>query len=320
MKVSCQATCQKCYQELSRRQDLDANDFVWYCSSCNRIYLCEIGLARLGSSYSCPYDHTIVVREEVDKSMIKKEGIPGSNDQSREELYHKLRGRENDSKIKGIKDSKKLSAYHRYKISELSDIETLTISLLLEIIKIPEYQIKNAKKINKTNVNTEFLEIIGEKNGKIIDFLYSALFKFENIPYALEIRFAVCIPFILSNISRIEFYKSRSSKFNLHLYNKMGEETLVYCTNDDMDIKDVEKLAKDVFTIDFKKYTKVKRVFLVANSFSYMARCLLKKYESALTAINGAPDNMSTALFKSIPISLWQPILGKLEFRNVSLK
>ena len=28
MKVSCQATCQKCYHELGRRQDLDVNDLV----------------------------------------------------------------------------------------------------------------------------------------------------------------------------------------------------------------------------------------------------------------------------------------------------
>ncbi len=319
MKVSCQAICQKCYHELGRRHDLDANDLVWHCSSCNRIYLCEIGLACLGSSYSCPFDHTVVVREEVDKSMIKKEGIPGSNGQSKEKIYHKLRRWEKNSKIKEIKDSKTLSAYQRSKISELNDIETLTIPLLFEIIKIPEYQFKNTKKINKIRGKTEFLEIIGEQNEKIIDFLYSALFKFENIPYALEIRFAVYIPFILSNIRRIEFHQSRSAELNLHLHNKTGDEILVYCTSDNMDIKDVEKLAKDVFTIDFKKYPKVKRVFLVANSFSYMARALIKKFESALTAINRAPDQSSAALFKSIPITLWQPIPGKLEFQDASL-
>jgi hypothetical protein len=319
MKISCQATCQKCYHEFGRRHDLDVNDLVWHCSSCNRIYLCEIGLARLGTSYSCPFDHTIVVKEEVDKSMIKKEGIPGSNGQSTEDMYHKLRSWEKRSKKEGLKDSKTLSTVHRSKISELSDIETLTIPLLLEIIKIPEYKIKMNRKIQKTKSKSEFLEVIGKQNEKLIDFLFSTIFKLENIPYALEIRFAIYIPFILSNISRIEFHESRSSKLNIHLYNKTGEETLVYCSNEDMDIKDVEKLAKDVFTIDFKKYPKVKRIFLVANSFSYMARGMIKKYESALTAINGAPDKKSTALFKSIPISLWQPMPGKLEFQNASL-
>lgn len=322
MKVSCQATCQKCYHELGRRQDLDVNDLVWRCTSCNRIYLCDIGLARLATSFSCPYDHTVVIKEEVDKSMIKKEGIPGANDQRTEDLYHKLITQDKKSKKKAIKHSKKsskvLSTILRSKISELNDIDQLNIPLLIEITKLQKFNIKNTEKLKKCKLKKEFLELLGSENGEIIDFLYSALFKLERIPYALEIRFAVFIPFILSNISRIEIYETGSSKHNLHLINTIGDETLVYCMDEDLDLKDIEKLANDVFSIDFKKYHKVKSVFLVANSFSYMAKGLIKKYESALTAMNEKPSKKSTKLFKSIPISMWQPIPRKLEFQNVS--
>ncbi len=318
MKVSCQATCQKCYHELGRRQDLDVNDLVWHCPSCNRIYLCDIGLAHLGTSFSCPFDNTVVIKEEVDKSMIKKEGIPGANDQKTEDLYHKFLTQDKKSKhSKG--SSKLLSTFLRSKISELNDIDQLTIPFLLQLVNIPAFKIKSPDKLIKIKTRKELLEALGIQNEGIINFLYAALFNFERIPYALETRLAVFIPFILSNISRIEIYETGSSKHNLHLINTTGDETLVYCMDDDLDIKDIEKLANNVFSIDFKKYPKVKRVFLVANSFSYMAKVLIKKYESALTAMNEKPSKESSTLFKSIPISIWQPNPRKLEFQNVSL-
>lgn len=323
MKVSCQATCQKCYHELGRRQDLDVNDLVWHCTSCNRIYLCDIGLARLGTSFSCPFDHTVVIKEEVDKSMIKKEGIPGANDQKTEDLYHKFTTQDKKSKKKTKKHSKGsskiLNTFLRSKISELNDIDQLTIPFLLQLVNIPAFKIKSLDKLMKIKTRMGFLEALGIQNEGIINFLYAALFNFERIPYALETRFAVFIPFILSNIDRIEIYETGSSKHNLHLINTTGDETLVYCMDDDLDIKDIEKLANDVFSIDFEKYPKVKRVFLVANSFSYMAKGLIKKYESALTAMNEEPSRQSSNLFKSIPISIWQPNPRKLEFQNVSM-
>lgn len=324
MKISCQATCQKCYHELGRRQDLDVNDLVWHCTSCNRIYLCDIGLGRLGTSFSCPFDNTVVIKEEVDKSMIKKEGIPGANDQRTEDVYYKLRKKDKKSKKKAIKHSKGsskiLSTFLRSKISELNDIEQLSILLLIEITKLQKFNIKNTEKLKKCKSKKEFLELLGSENGEIIDFLYSTLFKLENFPYAIEIRFAVYILHALANIEKIKIEESSSSKLNLTLINFKGEETLVYCANEDMDLKDLEKLASNVFSIDFKSHPKVKRIMLVANSFSYMAKGMIRKYESALTAIDGRPDKKTTELFKSLPISLWQPIPGKFQFQNVTLK
>ena len=324
MKITCQATCQRCYAERGRRQDLDANDLVWHCNTCNKVFLCDIGLGRLESNYSCPFDHTIVVKEEVDKSTIKMEGIPGKNDQVTQDMYYKLKGwkkqqREKFSK-QSLKARKTLSAYHRSKISELNDIDHLTIPLLIEIAKLQKFKIKITKKLKKSKSKKEFLELLGGENAEIIDFLYSTLFKLENFPYALEIRFAVYILYALANIEKIEFDHITSTSLNLTLINSEGNETIVYCSNKDMDLKDLEKLANNVFSIDFKNHPKVKRIMLVANSFSYMAKGMIRKYESALTAIDGKPDEKTTELFKSIPITIWQPIPGKFKFHNVTLK
>lgn len=324
MKITCQATCQRCYAERGRRQDFDANDLVWHCNTCNKVYLCDIGLARLGTDYSCPFDNTIVVKEEVDKSTIKMEGIPGKDKQVTQDMYHKLSGWKKPKKEKLSKQSLKarqtLSAFHRSKISELNDIDHLTIPLLIEIVKLQKFNIKMNRKLKKCKSKKEFLELLAGENGEIIDFLYSTLFKLENFPYAIEIRFAVYILHALANIEKIEIEESHSSKLNLTLINSKGGETLVYCANEDMDLKDLEKLASNVFAIDFKNHPKVKRIMLVAKSFSYMAKGMIRKYESALTAINGRPDKKTTELFKSLPISLWQPISGKFEFHNVTLK
>ncbi|MHA2306283.1 MAG: hypothetical protein ACXACU_12925, partial [Candidatus Hodarchaeales archaeon] len=165
MKVTCQATCSKCYHEKGRRQDLDVNDQVWHCNSCNKVYLCDIGLARLGTNYSCPFDNTIVIKEEVDKSIIKKEGIPGTEKQHTGEMYHKLKGWKEKKKVKtskySLRASKSLSAFHRSKISELNDIDHLTIPLLKEIAKIPLFKIEITKKFTKIKSKKEFLELLG---------------------------------------------------------------------------------------------------------------------------------------------------------------
>ena len=89
MKISCDAKCERCYHEKGRRQDLDENDLVFFCPSCKRIFLCEIGLGRVGLNYSCPYDNTIVIKEEVDKSIIQKKGVLNTKftSTSSEEMY-----------------------------------------------------------------------------------------------------------------------------------------------------------------------------------------------------------------------------------------
>ena len=79
MKISCDAKCERCYHEKGRRQDLDVNDLVLFCPSCKRVYLCEIGLARIGTTYYCPFDNSAIVQEEVDKSIIQMKGIPGED-------------------------------------------------------------------------------------------------------------------------------------------------------------------------------------------------------------------------------------------------
>ncbi|MCK4848805.1 MAG: hypothetical protein KAT16_07280, partial [Candidatus Heimdallarchaeota archaeon] len=190
MKIACEAKCERCYHEKGRRQDLAENDLVFFCSSCKRIFLCEIGLGRVGTKYSCPFDNTIVVKEEVDKSIIQKKGIPGRKvaSTSSEEIYHSLIGDKEEKKKKKrfwqrSDSSKSLTAYHHSKVSELNDIDHLTVNLLLEIAK--GENIKNIEVFQKVTKKLDFLDRLGREKKEIIDNLYAALFKFEDIPKAL---------------------------------------------------------------------------------------------------------------------------------------
>ena len=146
--ISCDAKCERCYHEKGRRQDLDVNDLVLFCSSCKRVYLCEIGLARIGENYYCPFDNTVVIQEEVDKSIIQMKGIPGKNQAASEEMYHKLVGGKEDktkkSRFRRDSSSKTLSAYHHSKISELNDIKNLGHKLILEVAQ--DHNIPNLSK------------------------------------------------------------------------------------------------------------------------------------------------------------------------------
>ena len=322
MKISCSAKCERCYHEKGRRQDLDENDLVFLCSSCKRIFLCEIGLARVGNQYSCPFDSTLVIREEVDKSIIQKKGLPvrEAKSTSSEEIYHTLIGDKEEKKKKkrfwqrsGF--SKSLTAYHHSKVSELNDIEYLNVELLFEVAK--SEKIKNIQEFRKITKKLEFLDRLGRENEELIDHLYSALLKLEDVPQALELRFAVFIPSVITNVRKI-LITSHNNPCDMSIMDSQGLETWVFFAYNHIDLHNLDDFSKRALNIDFRKYPKVKDIYFVATKFSYVASGLIKKFQGAFTGIETIEPDGTLNITRSIPLSVWQPVRRKLTFRNVT--
>ena len=329
MNVKCQASCSKCYHEKGRAQEFDANDLIWFCTSCKKNFLCDIGIAQSYNNrgeivYSCNICRNPLIQEEVDKSIIAKKSVLGDHLKI-EDLYQKLMGSGKKKKTtkrwwrRPIKQTTTITAYEQSQISELCDVDGLTVPIILELAH--DFKIKNLENYYKTREISELLPKLAREDPKIIPFLYSSLLKLESNPRAFELRFAVFCTSHLSGKSKIKItQKSTLGNCDIKIVEASGEETWIYCVEEDMDIDNLENLAKRVFSVDFKDFPELKSIFLVAKSFSYLAKGLILKYQSVLTGIDTLANNNSTEMWPSIPLMLWQPIPGKISFQKVSLQ
>ncbi|MHA2236868.1 MAG: hypothetical protein ACXAB2_00720 [Candidatus Hodarchaeales archaeon] len=280
-------------------------------------------MARIGDDYHCPFDNTIVVHEEVDKSIIKKKGIPGKIAVSSEEMYHKLIGSSKDKRAQ-ILDNRSLTrknssitAYHHSKISELNDIEGLSPKLLLEVARL--FESKNIKKYSKINTRKEFLSRIGHDNEKIIDFLYSTLFLLEEIPNALKIRFSVFAPTIIKGEYTITMVNP-SQGCDIVFTDEHKNETWIYVTDEVLDLHNIDEITKRATQVNFKDHPFVRNICFVSKKFSYVARGMIKKHQSAFTGIEEIKSDGIPDVTRSIPLTIWEPNPRDLSFKNVSLE
>jgi hypothetical protein len=323
VKLKCEASCATCYFTGGRRQEFGENDLLWFCNGCRKFFFCDIGLGRSSRGFSCPFCDVFLVKEEVDKGLIAKGLTPiGQSSSETHEMYHKVMGSSKTKKrfwSRNKKEKKSLTAYEHSQISELGDIEGLTIPLILELART--FKIDNIKKFQKIKSKRELLSQLAEKNDEIIPFLYSTLFQFESGPNEIQLRFAVFCPEIIPNLNEIRLTESSKSEleYDLKLIDSNEKVTWVYCLDEVIDLNNLETLVNKALTIDFKKFPNVSRVFLVAQTFSFMARGMIKKYQTVLTGIEDEDNLASSELWRSIPIFLFESTKGVLEFKKVPL-
>jgi hypothetical protein len=321
LKISCDATCEKCYHEKGRRQDLKENDLILFCTSCKRVYLCDIGLARLGNEFQCPFDNTVIIEEEVDKSIIQMKGIPGEDQSFSEEIHHRLVGDKKLKKKRGIfsRSSSKtgtLTAYHRSKISELNDIKGLTKELILETAKY--MKIPNINELKKIETKKGLLDLFGRENVTVIDFLYSILHTYEESIPATKIRFGVFIPSIIEKVKSISF-TNNGELCDMIIRDVNEDEYWVFCSDKYIDLKDIEGLTEKASKIDYLNYPSIKNIFFVAKKFSYVAKEMIKKYQSVPAGIEQTKPDGSVDITGSIPLILFEWIPNSNKFKQTLL-
>jgi hypothetical protein len=221
---------------------------------------------------------------------------------------------------KADKGEKALSRMEQSQISELCDIKGLTIPIVLEFTQ--DFEIKNLSNFKTNRDIRNLLFRLAQEDQAFIPFLFSSLIKLDPNPRAFLLRFTV---FCSSQISRktkitMNHQSTKDKSYDFKITDPSGKETWVYCLEEDLDIDNLEKLAKRIFDVDFKEFPNLQRVYLAARSFSYLAKGLLSKYQTILTGIDTPSPESSQEIWQSIPLLLWQPIPGKLEFQNVSLE
>ncbi len=325
MKVKCQASCSKCYHEKGRIQEYDVNDLIWFCTSCKKNFLCEIGVAQGYNHegkvmYSCNICGRPLIKEEVDKSIIKKSSVPGKRTKT-EDIYHNLMGTKEKRKTKkrwwkkAGKGVTALSSYEQSQISELCDVKGLKIPLIIEFIS--SFDMNNPQDYQDSRDIRDLLSSLAQENPTIIPFLYSSLIELDSQLDAFKLRFAV---FCSSQMSgKIKETSTMAEGCDFKIIDSSGNETWVYCIEEDIDIDNLEKLANRVFNVNFEEFPNLKRVFLTAKSFSYLAKGLLSKYQTVVTGIDTPSNESSKELWQTIPLVLWQPIPGNTNFQNASL-
>lgn len=312
MKMSCEATCAKCYLAGGRRQEFpDPNAKVWFCQNCRKVFFCEIGLGRgfdySGNTvYSCPHCSTSLGKEEIDKILIAKGGAPAKSTESQDVYQKTMKGRWSES------SSSDVSVTTAAKISELSDFKGLTIPLLKNIAQNHKIQNKTLDKLEKRATSSrDFLTGLGGQSPELIAFLFSVLKRQESLSHSLQTRFAVfCAEDMAQKFHAIEIAPfSGNPTYNLRLIDSDSKEIWVYTLDENVDVDNLESYVQRVLQTDFLDYPFVREIFLVARSFSFMAKGMLKKYQSA---ISGAHDHHQTF---SLPIVLWQPIPNRFGFQ-----
>ncbi|MFW9780431.1 MAG: hypothetical protein ACFFE8_16440 [Candidatus Heimdallarchaeota archaeon] len=313
MKMSCEATCATCYLPGGRRQEFpDPNAHVWFCRSCRKVFFCEIGLGRAGEAiYSCPHCSVSVEMEEIDKILIAKGRVPAKTTESYD-VYQKTM-----KSLWGNLENSDVSVTISAQVSELCDFKGLTIPLLKNLalnFQVERKILQNMER--KSDSACDFLSGLGVHSPELIAFLFSALKRQESLPNALLTRFAIfCAEHKAREFSTIEIAPfSGYSNYDLRLIVRDREEVWVYVLDEDLDLDNLEAFIKRIFQIDFLNHPLVRRVYLVAQSFSYLAKGMLKKHQSA---ISGAFGYKQTFV---LPITLWQPISNKFGFRSVPME
>lgn len=311
MKVKCQASCSRCYHEKGRTQEFDSNDLIWFCTSCKQNLLCDIGIARGYDHkgkvvFSCNICGRPLIKEEVDKSIIAKKSVPGGRTETGD-LYNELMAKKGKKKKrwygKSPKESVALTAFEQSQISEICDVKGLTVSLILEFVS--DFKIKKFKSYLEIEEIGELLPRLAKDDPGIIPFLYASLVKLDSYPRSFEFRFATFCSSRIHGKSKIVISRQTSGEqCNFKMIEVSGSETWIYCLEKDLDVHNIENLI-NYMTAELKNSIRVKRIFLAVKSFSYLAKGLIQKYKSVFT---------ETKIF------VWQPIPGKIDFQNVSLK
>jgi hypothetical protein len=251
-----------------------------------------------------------VEKEEIDKILIAKGRAPAKTTESHD-VYQKTM----KSQWVGL-ESSDVSVTISAQVSELSDFKGLTIPLLKNIaqnFQIKTQTIQNLQKRAKSP--RDFLTGLGGQSPELISFLFSALKRQEPLPHALQLRFAVyCAEDMSQKFNMIELGPfTDSPAYDLRLIASETEEIWVYAFDENVDVDNLEPFIERVLQTDFLDYPFVRQVYLVAQSFSFMAKGMLRKHQSAISGAIGHKQSFS------LPITLWQPISRRYGFKSVPM-
>jgi hypothetical protein len=84
-------------------------------------------------------------------------------------------------------------------------------------------------------------------------------------------------------------------------------------------LPDIDKYIDKAKEINYKDYPSVTGIYFISKRFTYVAKGKLAKFQSAFTEIEHTQTDGTLDVTRSILLTLWEPIPGKIVFKNVSI-
>ena len=76
-----------------------------------------------------------------------------------------------------------------------------------------------------------------------------------------------------------------TSPCDIRIHNQQGDEYWIFCTDQDIDLHNIDDFIKKAVNTDYKEYPTVKEIYFVAKKFSYVAKGMIAKFKPVFTGI-----------------------------------
>ena len=226
--------------------------------------------------------------------------LKGQNLGTRRVSPRGLTPRGDDNKLKSLSmlfETKAVSFYHRSLIDELSFISGLTPQVICNFAR--EYGISETIISKLDGEREEVLNILSSLQPTFIEILHAILIgRDPSIEGGLALRFTV----FAENIGEIVFIQPsgalvESGPFDLIGYDHQGMMVWIFCIQGKIDADDISKIVSPVLNQKLDEFKGISSIYMVANSFSWVAKELLKKYKGIV--VNEGEKT------RTIPFKLW---------------
>ena len=194
-------------------------------------------------------------------------------------------------------DTKSVSTYHRSLIDEIRHISGLSPQIISNFAR--EYGISENVISNLSGGREELLFTLASIQPKFVEILYAILIgRDPSIEGGLALRFTV----YSENIGDIVFIQPsgalvESGPFDLIAYDHQGMMIWIFCLQGTVDADDISKIVNPILNQALDEFKGISGIYIVAQSFSWIAKQILKKYQGIVIREGEKTRN--------IPFKLW---------------
>jgi hypothetical protein len=194
-------------------------------------------------------------------------------------------------------DTKSVSTYHQSLIDEIRHISGLSPQIISNFAR--EYGISEMIISNLSGGREEILLTLASLQPKFIEILYAVLIgRDPSIEGGLALRFTV----YSQNIGDIVFIQPsgalvESGPFDLIAYDHEGMMIWIFCIQGPIDAGDISKIVTPILNQTIDEFQGMSNIYIVAQSFSWVAKQILKKYQGIVIR-----EGEKT---RTIPFKLW---------------
>ncbi len=303
----CDSKCRPCVFEGGPSREISDQFEAHYCPTCRKAFFCEVGVIQHFSSpnnvsYSCVDCNVPLLLKPLDEiSMLQARfSLKSQSHTSRMSYKQKFTPKKELESLKSLSmlyDTKTVSTYHRSLIDEIRQISGLLPQIISNFAR--EYGISETIISNLSGEREEILLTLASLQPKFIEILYAVLIgRDPSIEGGLALRFTV----YSQNIGDIVFIQPsgaliESGPFDLIAYDHQGMMIWIFCLQGTVDAAEISKIVNPILNQTLDEFKGISSIYIVAQSFSWVAKQVLKKYQGIVIREGEEP--------RTIPFKLW---------------